>query len=142
VQARSPRRPALNVSPKKAAPMTFQHVLAVVPVSDLAAARDWYERVLGSPPTNIPMPGVLVEWRVTGEGWVQVTLDPGRAGSSLLNFAVDDLEAHRSALSARGIEPGPVITANRNVLLSELQDPDGNTITFIGNVRIDYDAEG
>ena len=118
----------------------IEHVLAVVPVSDLAAARAWYEQVLGTPPTNVPMPESLVEWRITGQGWVQVTLDPGRAGSGLLNFAVDDLDAHVAGLAARGIEPGTVVTATRDVTLCSLQDPDGNTLTFIGNFRIDYDA--
>ncbi|WP_159619253.1 VOC family protein [Arthrobacter zhaoguopingii] len=120
--------------------MAIQHVLAVVPVSDLAAARAWYERVLGTPPTNVPMPESLVEWRITGQGWVQVTLDPVRAGSGLLNFAVDDLNSHVAGLAAQGIEPDPVVTANRNVTLCSLQDPDGNTLTFIGNFRIDYSA--
>ena len=70
--------------------MSIDHVLAVVPVADFEAAHAWYERLFGRPADNLPMEGRLVEWRVTDSGWVQVTRDADRAGSALLNFAVDD----------------------------------------------------
>lgn len=53
--------------------MLINHVLAVVPVSDIAAARDWYERLLVREPDNRPM-DVLVEWQLTDHGWLQVTV--------------------------------------------------------------------
>lgn len=83
--------------------MSIDHVLAVVPVADFEAAHAWYERLFGRPADNLPMEGRLVEWRVTGSGWVQVTRDIERAGSALLNFAVDDLDQHVAAVSARGL---------------------------------------
>jgi len=55
--------------------MSIQHVLAVVPVADFEAAHAWYERLFGRPADNLPMAGRLVEWRVTENGWVQVTFD-------------------------------------------------------------------
>ena len=60
--------------------MPIEHVLAVVPVADFDAAHEWYERFFGRPADNLPMEGRLVEWRVTGSGWVQVTSDAARAG--------------------------------------------------------------
>ncbi len=84
------------------------------------------------------MPGILAEWRVTDNGWLQMTLDPERAGSSLVNFAVDDLAGHVATLRQRGLDPGVVATANKSVQLSAVADLDGNTITFIGNFREDY----
>ncbi|WP_249123882.1 VOC family protein [Saccharopolyspora erythraea] len=80
----------------------------------------------------------LVEWRITTNGWVQVYRDPTRAGTALLNFAVDDLDRHRTALDSRGLTTGPVETASKDVRLSTITDPDGNRITFIGNFRTDY----
>jgi glyoxylase I family protein len=118
--------------------MSIKHLLAVVPVTDFDASHAWYERLFDTPATNVPMPGVLAEWRITDQGWVQVTHDPGRAGSGLLNFAVDDLETHVASLRARGLEPAETVTANKNVQLSAISDPDGNTITFIGNFRESY----
>ncbi|GAA2792621.1 VOC family protein [Saccharopolyspora taberi] len=117
--------------------MSVEHVLAVVPVSDIDAADAWYERLFGRPADNNPMPG-LVEWQVTGTGWVQVFHDPDRAGGTMLNFAVDDLDAHVADLAGRGLEPGEVQQANKGVRLSTTSDPDGNRITFVGGFRVRY----
>jgi glyoxylase I family protein len=84
------------------------------------------------------MEGLLVEWRVTETGWVQVTLDAERAGSGLLNFAVDDLERHIAEISGRGLAPGAVEAVSKGVQLAAIRDPAGNTITFIGDFRINY----
>jgi glyoxylase I family protein len=117
--------------------MAIEHLLAVVPVADIDTARDWYERLLGREPDNRPMDS-LVEWRVTDTGWVQVHLDAERAGSGLLNFAVDDLTAHVDALRGAGLAVSAIQTVNKGVQLSSTTDPDGNTITFIGNFRTTY----
>jgi catechol 2,3-dioxygenase-like lactoylglutathione lyase family enzyme len=117
--------------------MTIDHVLAVVSVSDIERAIRWYEALFGRSPDNRPMAS-LVEWQVLTGGWVQVTHDPDRAGLGLLNLAVDDLTAARDELAARGLEPGEVQPVNKGVELSPLSDPDGNTITLIGNFRVNY----
>lgn len=117
--------------------MALEHVLAVVPVTDIDTANSWYAEFFGTPATNNPMP-VLVEWQVTDHSWVQVTVDEARAGSALLNFAVDDLEAQITELASRGITAGEIVDANKGVRLSTVEDPDGNTITLIGGFRVDY----
>ena len=117
--------------------MTVRHLLAVVAVSDLDVARPWYSALVGRAPTNSPM-ATLVEWRVTDTGWLQVFVDTERAGRSFVNLAVDDLGAHREALRGRGLEPGPVVAADRGVELSSLTDPDGNVVTLIGHFRVEY----
>ena len=75
---------------------------------------------------------------MTDSGWVQVTLAADRAGSGLLNFAVDDVERHIAEVSSRGLAPGAIETVNKGVQLAAVTDPDGNRITFIGNFRIEY----
>lgn len=117
--------------------MAIEHVLAVVPVTDIDAAREWYERLLGKPPTNRPMTP-LAEWWLTGGGWVQVWQDTERAGTALLNLAVDDLPAQVAELARRGIDCGEIQEVNKGVRLSSVTDPDGNTITLIGQFRVDY----
>jgi glyoxylase I family protein len=117
--------------------VSIEHVLAVVPVSDIDAANTWYEKLFGRPADNNPMP-VLVEWQVVPGGWVQVFIDEERAGSGLVNFAVDDLEAHIAGAGERGLEPGAIEDANKGVRLSTIVDPDGNTIRLIGGFRVDY----
>jgi glyoxylase I family protein len=118
--------------------MSIDHVLAVVPVADFDAAHAWYERLFGRPADNLPMPGLLVEWRITDSGWVQVTTDADRAGTALVNFAVDDLDHHLADVAGRDLRPGAIRTVNKGVQLSTIQDPDGNTIRFIGNFCVRY----
>jgi hypothetical protein len=83
--------------------MSIDHVLAVVPVSDIERSQRWYEALVGRSEDNHPME-TLVEWRITETGWVQVFHDPDRAGSTLVNFAVDDLDAQAAELAARGLD--------------------------------------
>lgn len=117
--------------------MAVEHLLAVVPVSDIDASRGWYVALFGRDADNTPMP-TLVEWQVVPGGWAQVFHDPQRAGSGLLNLAVDDLDAHLGELRARGLHPEPVLDAAKGVRLSTLIDPDGNLIRVIGGFRPEY----
>lgn len=117
--------------------MKIEHVLAVVPVTDLQNSNRFYEALFGRRADNNPMP-TLVEWQVVPGGWVQVFADDGRAGSGLLNFAVDDLDGSIGELAQRGMTAGEVVEANKGVRLSTLTDPDGNTIRLIGGFRVEY----
>ena len=80
----------------------------------------------------------LVEWRITENGWVQIFHDPDRAGSTLLNFAVNDLEAQIAELAVRGLVLGDIQAADKGVRTASINDPDGNLITLIGGFRIVY----
>lgn len=117
--------------------MSIEHVLGVVPVTDIQRADAWYEALFGRPADNRPMPS-LVEWQVTDTGWVQLTDDPDRAGSAQLNLAVDDLAATKQEISERGLLPGDTVSANKGVELSAIDDPDGNVVTLIGSFRVRY----
>jgi glyoxylase I family protein len=117
--------------------MEIEHVLAAVPVRHLDKSRGWYESLFGRAPDNNPMP-TLVEWQVVAGGWVQVFVNDERAGSTFVNFAVQDLDAQIDELKGRGLKPGEIADANKGVRLSALTDPDGNTITLIGGFRVQY----
>lgn len=117
--------------------MAIDHLLAVVPVSDVDRSHRWYSALFGRPADNNPMP-TLLEWQVRPGGWVQVFCDADRAGTGLLNFAVDDLEGHLAEVGARGIEAEPIVDAAKGVRLSTLTDPDGNLLRLIGGFRVDY----
>jgi hypothetical protein len=118
--------------------MRVNHVLAVVAVDDFEVAAAWYERLFGRVADNLPMAGQLIEWRVTESGWLQVTRDPARAGSGLLNLAVEDLPGLHAELASRGLSASAIEVVKKDVRLAALTDPDGNTITFIGNFRVEY----
>ncbi len=115
----------------------IDHVLAVVPVTDIAAAREWYERLMGREPDNNPM-DTLIEWQVVDHGWLQVTVDPARAGTAMVNLAVDDLARQLSETVSRGITVGEIHPASKGVEFCPINDPDGNIITLIANFRVTY----
>lgn len=117
--------------------MSIDHVLAVVPVSDVDASRAWYEKLFGRAPDNNPMP-TLYEWQIVPGAWVQIWADDERAGSGLLNLAVGDLDAHVAAAADDGLSPGDPEDVNKGVRLSTLHDPDGNLIRLIGGFRVQY----
>jgi glyoxylase I family protein len=117
--------------------MSIDQLLAVVPVSDMDRAHSWYELLMGRSEDNHPMV-TLIEWRITDTGWLQVFHDPERAGTTLINLAVDDLDRHLAELAGRGLATGEIVTANKGVRLSTIIDPDGNRITFIGGFRNVY----
>lgn len=117
--------------------MRFENVLAVAPVSDLAAATAWYTALFGREPDNHPME-TLVEWKVAGGGWVQVFRTEDSPGATAINLTVDDLDGAVTDLRQRGLEPGEVLGASKGVRLSALRDPDGNTVTLIGGFREEY----
>jgi glyoxylase I family protein len=117
--------------------MAIEHTLAVVPVTDIVRSEQWYTALFGRPADNNPMPS-LVEWQVVPGAWVQVFHDPERAGRTLLNFAVDDLEAHLGAIDARGITADAILDASKGVRTCAVVDPDGNTINLIGGFRVVY----
>lgn len=112
--------------------MTVTHVLAVALVSDQDSAVDWYQRLFGRGPDARPMPS-LADWHLADSAWVQVFHDPDRAGRSVFNLVVDDLDRHRAALEAAGIAVADVVTNAKGTRLAALTDPDGNTITLIEN---------
>jgi glyoxylase I family protein len=117
--------------------MTIDHVLAVIPVADLTVSADWYERLFDAEATNRPMSNVA-EWRLTDTGWVQVFVDADRAGRSFFNLAVSDLDKFVEGLRERGFRPSEIQNANKGVRLSNIEDPDRNTLHFIGGFRINY----
>ena len=56
----------------------------------------------------------------------------------MANLAVTDLDHHVEAIRERGITPGDMITANKNVRLCAIADPDNNQLTLIDNFRENY----
>jgi catechol 2,3-dioxygenase-like lactoylglutathione lyase family enzyme len=108
--------------------VTISHFFAGIAVSDFAAARTWYEALLGRPPDMLPEEGEAV-WRVSAFASIYITADPDRAGSSFATLAVTDIEEHAAALTERGLspsDPGDYSGPHRLIVT----DDDGNTITF------------
>lgn len=114
--------------------MPITRVLAGIAVADTDAARAWYERLLGRPADDLPM-HEAAEWHLVGGGSIQVALDPDRAGRSTVTLAVDDLDAHVVALSARGLDAAATDTASGLFRIATITDPEGNAINFAQDLR-------
>ncbi|GGT88184.1 VOC family protein [Streptomyces violascens] len=112
--------------------MSFTHVLAVAPVTEMEVSMAWYERLLGRPPDKRPMPG-LADWHIAPSGWVSVLRSPEHAGSTLLNLVVDDLDKAIADLAEWGITAGKIQPGSQNVRFAAVRDPDGNRVTLIEN---------
>jgi catechol 2,3-dioxygenase-like lactoylglutathione lyase family enzyme len=106
--------------------MEFTDLFAGVRVRDIADARAWYERLLGSEPAFFPNE-VEAVWAVGEHRWFYLLEDAPKAGSALIAIMVADLDATADAISGRGIEPTELEhygEARKYVF----HDPDGNEI--------------
>lgn len=104
------------------------HTFAGLPVSDYAAAYEWYARLLGRPADMFPHEREAV-WQLTPTSSVYVVQDSERAGSGLVTLAVDDLDANEERLTAAGLaltEQSGGASPQRLVI----EDADGNSLTF------------
>ena len=102
-------------------------VTVAIPVSDLAAARTWYDAVLDRGPALEPVPGI-VEHEFGGV-WVQLV--GGRRGSPgwVLRYGVDNLGAERERLRRLGVSVGDVETVPGVISFFEFLDPDENRLS-------------
>ena len=106
-------------------------LFAGICVSDYAAARPWYERLLGSEPSFLAHETEAV-WEL-GEGrWIFIVEDAARAGRALHTIFVDDLDRVVSEIAARGITPTERETYSNGVRKAIYRDAEGNEIGFGG----------
>ena len=106
-------------------------LFAGICVSDYAAARPWYERLLGAEPSFLAHETEAV-WEL-GEGrFVFVVQDAERAGHALHTLFVDDLEALVSDIASRGITPAERETYSNGVRKAIYRDADAGEVGFGG----------
>ena len=106
-------------------------LFAGIPVNDYKAALDWYERLLGSPPTFYPHDTEAV-WILAEHRSVYIVERPEHAGHALHTILVDDLDAHIARIADRGLEPANQETYSNGVRKITYRDPDGSEIGFGG----------
>src|SRR3954466_2865815 len=106
------------------------HLFAGLRVRDFAAARPWYERLLGEP-SFFPHATEAV-WTLADDRSVYIVEHPDGAGHSVVTLMVDDLDALIAEIAARGLEPDERETYSNGVRKITFQDPDGNEIGFGG----------
>jgi hypothetical protein len=105
------------------------HLFAGLRVRDFAAARPWYEQLLGEP-SMFPHDTEAV-WTVADDRSVYIVEHP-QAGSSVVTMFVDDLDGVVAAIAGRGLEPAERETYSNGVRKITYRDPDGNEVGFGG----------
>lgn len=110
--------------------MEIDVLFAAVPVSDMTAARSWYEQLFGRAADIVPHQREAM-WQVTDRGWFYVMEDAARAGASVVTMAVADLDSVVTELGGRGIAAGPTVAVGDAGQKANVTDPDGNVISLI-----------
>ena len=110
-------------------------LFAGIRVREFAAARAWYERLLGDP-SFFPHATEAV-WILADDRSVYIEEDADRAGGALITVFVDDLDALISEIGSRGLEPAERETYSNGVRKATYRDDDGNEVGFGGAPRND-----
>jgi len=105
-------------------------LFAAVPVTGLATAVPWYERLFGREP-DIVTHDHEVMWKVVEAGWLYVVEDAPRAGHALVTVSVADLDDAVARLDGRGLRPETVEQVGDAGRKATFIDPDGNAVSII-----------
>jgi catechol 2,3-dioxygenase-like lactoylglutathione lyase family enzyme len=106
-------------------------LFAGIPVADYAASLEWYERLLGFPPTFYPNE-IEAVWELAEHRCVYIEHRPEHAGHAMLTFFVDDLDAFVAQIADRGLDPAQRDTYENGVRKITYRDLDGNEIGLGG----------
>jgi hypothetical protein len=106
-------------------------LFAGIPVSDYAAALEWYQRVFDSSPALLPNDTEAV-WEVAEHRFVYIVQRHDDAGHSVLLLFVEDLDARVAQMAERGIVPAAQETYSNGVRKVTYRDLDGNEVAFGG----------
>ena len=117
---------------------------AAVAVTDMTAARDFYEGKLGLRPYSDSEPEDNRRYGCANGSLMHVFVSPhaGKAEATLAGWGVDDIEAVVDDLTARGVPfehygSGPIITDTKGIAtfpgnnrVAYFRDPDGNILSI------------
>jgi len=108
-------------------------VISVIPVKNFQESLTWYKRLVGRDPDVVPMEGIA-EWQIVGNAWIQVSIDPDRAGNTTLVLCVNDLEAQCKICSVSDLPIGEIVEYPEIIKMAEIIDPEGNKISFVQDI--------
>ena len=106
-------------------------LFAGLPVTDLERAVEWYERLLGAPPSFYPHDEEAV-FAVVEHGYLYLEVLPDKAGKGFATLFAEDLDDRLAAIAGRGLEPTSVETYDNGVRKAIFTDPDGNEVGLGG----------
>ena len=101
-----------------------------LPVTDLGAAIDWYQRLLGNVEAIEPVPGVW-ECQIVPSGWLQLFEgENSERNPAIVRFESSDLEGSRELALTLGRDVSAIETVPGAVRYFEFRDPFGNPLSF------------
>ncbi len=106
------------------------HLFAGIRVRSYAAARPWYDRLLGDP-AFFPHDTEAV-WTLEDDRSVYIVEDAEARGHATVTAFVDDLDATLAEIARRGLEPAEQATYPGGVLKAVFRDAEANEIGFAG----------
>src|SRR5438034_11268307 len=98
-------------------------LFAGIRVREFAAARAWYERLLGDP-SFFPHATEAV-WILADDRSVYIEEDADRAGGALLTVFVDDLDVVVAEVASRRVAPAESETYSKGVRNAPYREYDG-----------------
>ena len=108
--------------------MQQRKIYTALLVADMAAAEDWYTKLLGRGPDYRPMPTWL-QWDLVDQGGLALSTDSEISGRGVMFIIVDDIAAERRRLKDFGITLGDDFKGDYSTL-AQVRDPDGNLFTL------------
>lgn len=100
-------------------------------VRDFAAAKPWYEQLLGGEPSFSPHATEAV-WELAEHRWLFIVEDADNPGGAIQAVLVDDLDAQVAEIASRSLEPTEVETYSNGVRKVIYRDADGNELGYSG----------
>jgi len=108
-------------------------VISVIPVKNFDLALEWYRKLFERDPDVVPMEGIA-EWQLVENAWIQVSIDPERAGSTTVVICVDDVESQCKVCLDANFPVGEIVEYPEIIKMTEIIDPDGNKIAFVQDI--------
>jgi len=99
-------------------------------VRDFAAARPWYEQLLGEP-AFFPHATEAV-WTLAADRSLYIVEAAESAGNGVVTVFVEDLDAWVAEIDARGLHADERLTLGNGVRKVTYHDADGNEVAFAG----------
>ena len=110
----------------------LKNSVTVFPVKDITASITWYNQWLEKPDI-VPIEG-MAEYQLTDTAWLQLSQEEGGEFANII-LGVEDIAQVREELFRKGLEPSEIVDW-QVVLVCDLQDPDGNRISFAQEVEM------
>lgn len=102
-------------------------LISVLPVANIERSLKFYTKLFGVPDVQ-PVEGVA-EYQFGAKSWIQLSLEENPKPGAVI-LGVKDIQDIKQALDSLGID-NPEILDFEGFMVLEVQDPDGNRLSFV-----------